>query len=579
MDIQSFRLVKRLIREHIAPYKRKIAVAVAFMILAAAMTGLFAQLVQPVLDHVLNEDNQKYVLPVSVGVMLCFILRGIGTYVSSVKMIEVGQGIVADLQQRLFDKMLTLDLSYFHAHASGALQSRVMNDINVMRAALAETMMGLGRSLVTVVALIGVMLWQDWRLTIISCFLMPIIVITMINIGKRLRKVSHKTQDTQADIAAHLTQVFQGIRQVKSFVAEDSERARTGVAFKRLRDLNIKSTRLSNLSMPISDLLIGLSIVGLLLYGAWAVGSGELTTGQLISFIAAFVLAYEPVKKLAKMNATFQIGLGASERLFQTIDMIPVITTGPNPQPLPKAPYTIEFKNVSFVYEGAEALSLKEITLKVGPGETVALVGPSGGGKTTMLNMIPRFYDPAEGQLLINGTDLREVNLDDWRRQVALVSQDIVLFNDSVEANIAYGQGTVDFARVEAAAKAANAHNFISDLPQGYQTQLGENGVRLSGGQRQRIALARAILKNAPVLLLDEATSALDTESEILIQRSLNEFKHGRTVVMIAHRLSTIQNADRIVVIKDGQVVEEGSHEVLLVRRGVYFQLHEGNAF
>lgn len=579
MDRQSFRLVKRLLREHIAPYKRKIGVAVMFMVLAAAMTGLFAKLVQPVLDHVLIDENQRYVLPVSIGVMMCFILRGVGTYVSSVKMIEVGQGIVADLQQRLFDKLLTLDLSYFHTHPSGALQSRVMNDINVMRAALAETMMGLGRSLITIIALIAVMAWQDWRLTLISFFLMPVIVITMTKIGKKLRKVSHRTQDQQAGIAAHLTQVFQGIRQVKSFVAEDAERARTGAGFERLRDLNIKASRLSNLSMPISDLIIGISIVGLLLYGAWAIGSGALTPGELMSFIAAFVLAYEPVKKLAKMNATFQIGLGASERLFQTIDMIPVITTGPNPQALPSGPYTIQFDDVSFVYEGSDGPSLRGVNLAIKPGETVALVGPSGGGKTTMLNMIPRFYDPAEGRLLVNGVDLRELPLEAWRRQVALVSQDIVLFNDSVAGNIVYGQSGANLEQIESAAKAANAHNFIMDLPQGYDTQLGENGVRLSGGQRQRIALARAILKNAPVLLLDEATSALDTESEVLIQRALNEFKHGRTVLMIAHRLSTIQNADRIVVINDGQIVEEGSHEVLLVRRGVYFQLHEGNAF
>ncbi len=575
----TFPLVRRLIREHIAPYKGKIGTAVFFMMLSAAMTGLFAKLVQPVLDHVLEPGNNQIVVPVALGVMLCFILRGVGTYVSTVKMIEVGQGIVADLQTRLFSKLLTLDLTYFHGNTSGALQSRVLNDVNVMRAAVAETLMGLGRSFVTVIALLGVMFWQDWRLALVSCVLLPIVVISVNVIGKRLRKVSRKTQDEQASLAGHLTQVFQGIRQVKSFVAESVERERTGAAFRRLRDLNVKATRLSNLSLPISDVIVGITVVGLLMYGAWAVQNGSLTAGQLMSFITAFLLAYEPIKKLAKLNATLQVGLGAADRLFTTIDMAPSIVSRPDAQALPAAPYEISFDHVSFQYEGADGPALNDITLTVKPGETVALVGPSGGGKTTMLNLIPRFYDPTSGQVRVNGVDLRNVNLDDWRRQVALVSQDIVLFNDSVAANIAYGSESATDAMIVAAAEAANAHGFITDMPDGYNTELGENGLRLSGGQRQRIALARAILKNAPVLLLDEATSALDTESEVLIQRALSSFSVGRSVIIIAHRLSTIQNADRIVVIKDGQIQEEGSHEVLMALGRLYAQLHQGNEF
>ncbi len=570
-------IIGRLLREHIAPYKSKIAIAIVFMLLSGGMTALFATLVEPVIDNVLHSGTRATVVPIILGVLVSFVLRGVGSYISSVQMIEVGQGIVADVQARLFNTILGQDLAYFHANVSGALQSRVINDVNIVRVAVVDTMLGLGLSTLTVIGLAGVMVYQDWRLALISCFVVPIIVFAMSRIGRRLRKVSRYTQDAQADLAGHLMQVFQGVRQVKSFNAEGREAERTGVKFRTLRDLNIKATRLSNLNAPINDTLAGLAMVGLLSYGAWAVGQGTLTAGELMSFITAFLMAYEPIKKLAKLNATLQVGIGASERIFAMIDQQAEILEPENPVTLPPAPYSIAFNNVTFQYKDSEKAALHNLSLVIKSGETVALVGPSGGGKSTILNLIPRFYDPDNGDVLINDINVRNLDVHGWRAQVALVSQDIVLFNDTVAANIAYAKPNATEAEIEAAAHAANAHQFISAMPQGYDTQMGENGVRLSGGQRQRIALARAILKDAPVLLLDEATSALDTESEILIQRALEEFSQSRTVVMIAHRLSTIQNADRIIVIKDGRIVEEGTHDGLMEAGGLYGQLYRGD--
>lgn len=570
-------IIKRLLREYVAPYKGKIAVAGVFMALSGGMTALFATLIEPVIDKVLHANGAYTVVPIILGVLVSFVLRGLGSYVSAVKMIEVGQGIVADIQSRLFNTILGQDLAYFHANVSGALQSRVINDVNIIRVAVVDTMMGLGLSTITVIGLVGVMVYQDWRLTIISCLLVPVIVFAMSRIGKRLRKVSRHTQDAQADLAGHLMQVFQGVRQVKSFNAESREMDRTGLKFQALRDLNIKATRLSNLNAPINDTLAGLAMVGLLAYGAWAVGQNSLTAGELLSFITAFLMAYEPIKKLAKLNATLQVGMGASERLFTMIDQKAEIVLPAEPVTLPPAPYTIAFQGVTFGYKGAEEPAIHNMNLTIKAGETVALVGPSGGGKSTILNLIPRFYDVDSGVISINGVDLRALDINAWRSEVALVSQDIVLFNDTVAGNIAYAKPDATKQEIEAAAQAANAHLFITNLPDGYDTQMGENGVRLSGGQRQRIALARAILKNAPVLLLDEATSALDTESEILIQKALESFSKNRTVVMIAHRLSTIQNADRIVVIKGGRIVEEGRHDALMAGNGLYGQLYKGD--
>ncbi len=569
-------MIKRILGDHIAPYKGKIIIALIFMVVSGAMSGLFAMLVEPVIDRVLSPEQDAFTLLIVGGVWFSFVFRGVGGYISAVKMIEVGQGVVADLQKRIFAKLLSLDLAYFSAHTSGSLQSRVINDINIMRIAVVDTMMGLGKSLITVIALVAVMFYQDWQLTLISIVTMPIIIYAMAKIGRLLRKVSKETQDQQAGLAGYLTQIFQGIRQIKSYNAQTHEKERSAKQFDDLRDLNIKSVRYSTLSMPINDFLVACAIVGLLMYGAWSVSEGRLTAGELLSFITAFLLAYEPIKKLARLNGTLQLGLGASERIFDIIDHEITIKDPKRPEPLPPAPYKIEFKNVTFGYASDEP-AITSLNLIIKAGEKVALVGPSGGGKTTILNLIPRFYDPQAGQILVNDVALMNVKKSSWRDHVALVSQDITLFDDSVAGNIRFGQKNITQEGIEKAAKAANAHQFIQDLPNGYGTLLGENGMRLSGGQRQRIALARAILKDAPVLLLDEATSALDNESEVLIQKALDQFSKGRTVITIAHRLSTIQNSDRIIVIQGGQIAEQGSHDVLLAQNGLYAQLYKGN--
>ncbi|MCB1650958.1 MAG: lipid A export permease/ATP-binding protein MsbA [Alphaproteobacteria bacterium] len=576
---KSVKLVRKLYRTYLWPYISSLLFAVILMAIAAAMTAAIAQLMEPILDDVLGGQKTDMILPVAFMVMGVFVVRGFTTYGHTIIMNRIGQSIVADIQKDLFSHFMTLDLGFFHANPSGQLISRVVNDVNVVRIAVADSLTGFGKSVFTLLFLTFVMFYQDWKLSLAAFTIFPVAALFVARIGRRLRKVSHSIQGEMGNLSDRLSQIFQGIRQVQAYGMEGREIERSGEAIGRVRDLNIKSVRIANLSTPFSEVLVGFVFFGIIIYGGWAASRGEITAGQLASFLAAFTLAYEPMKKLAKLNNSLQMGLGAAERVFAMMDQKPLIEDAPGAMALQTRQPEIAFDNVHFEYQKNGVRDLNNISFSVSSGKVLALVGPSGAGKTTVINLIPRFYDVLGGRILIDGQDIREFTLESLRAHIALVSQDVTIFDDTIAANIAYGAPGASEDSVIEAAKAAAAHDFISAFEDGYQTKVGEDGVRLSGGQRQRIAIARAILRDAPILLLDEATSALDNESEKLVQAALERLEKGRTTIVIAHRLSTVQNADEILVMDKGEIVERGTHSVLMERDGLYAKIYRAGSF
>ncbi len=575
IDSSTWSLVKRLAGTYLRPYVRKLMVALCFMFVAAAMTALFAWLVEPVFDMVLVGKRKALIVPMALAFFGCFVVRGFASYIHTLQMNRIGQCIVADIQRDLFSSLLGLDLRFFQGNPSGQLVSRIISDVQAVRGAVSDTLTGMGRNLLTLLFLVILMFYQDWKLAALSFFAFPFAAIFVSWIGKRLRRISKNIQAETGKLTALLIQIFQGVRQVKAYDTEAFERERSGEAINTVRDLNIKAIRVATLATPFNETLLGLAVMAVITYGGYQVSNGALSVGDLTSFITAFALAYEPMKRLAKLNNTLQVGLGAAERIFEMMDQQPEIVSKAGAQTLDVKKPAIIFDHVSFGYGLDEGHALKDVSLTLPAGKVTALVGPSGSGKTTAMNLVARFYDVLEGRVLIGGIDIRDVTLESLRRHIALVSQDVTIFDDTVKANIAYGLDDASDEAIRKAAQAAAADDFILEMPQGYDTRLGEQGVKLSGGQRQRIAIARAILRDAPILLLDEATSALDTESERAIQKSLDELQKGRTVLVIAHRLSTVQGADQIVVLEGGRVKESGNHEELIKAGGMYARMYK----
>lgn len=567
-------LLKRIFTSYIKPYIGDLAVALFWMVVASGMTGVFAWIIGPVMDDIMVQGNESKIFPIAGLLFVCLVMRGISSYFHTVKMGKIGHSLVADIQNDLFKHMIRLDLKFFSDNHSGSLVARMISDVQVMRAALADSMTGLGKNLMTLIILVGVMFHRDWVLALAAFTIFPLAAFYVARLGKKLRLISNRTQDAISHMTSGLAQTFQAIRQVRAFGREKFEEKRALQTLEKVRNFNIKNTKTSNLSTPINDVLVGIILFGIISYGGFQVVKGTSSAGDIMSFIAAFLMAYEPMKKLAKLNNNVNIGLGAADRVMQVMDTpVGIEKNKRAPALKTKKAMDIEFSNISFAYDDGETV-LDSVNVTAKAGQVTALVGPSGGGKTTILNMIPRFFDPVEGDVLINGQSIQKVSLKSLRENIAWVSQEVVIFDDSVMANIAYGLDKTSEKEIVKAAKSAFAHDFIMELPDGYQTQLGENGSTLSGGQRQRIALARAFLKNAPILLLDEATSALDNDSERFIQDSLEKLQKGRTTIVIAHRLSTIENADNIIVLDKGKIVEQGTHTQLIRRKtGLYKQL------
>src|SRR5246500_3994181 len=540
---RSAALLGRLARDFMRPHVRRLLLAFLLMGLAAGSTAGRAWLMQPVLDRIFVAREGSLLLLIAGGALVLALVKGLADYGEAVLMTRVGQRVIADVQIALFARLMRADLAYFHAHPSGTLISRFTNDAALLRSAAANVLGAIGKDAVTVVFLVGVMFYQDWLLALISFFVFPLAIRPIVGIGRRIRHVTANTQAEIGQLTTLLNQTFQGARHVKAYGMEEYEERRAVGLIERLFALIDQSIRTRSRASPIMETLGGMAIAVVILYGGHQVIAGARTPGALFSFITALLLAYQPLKSLANLNASLQEGLAAAQRIFEVLDLEPMIRDMPGARPLRMAGGEIRFDDVRFGYVPGTA-AINGLSLTIPPGHTVALVGPSGAGKSTILNLIPRFFDIDSGSIAIDGQDLRGVTTGSLRSAIALVAQEVSLFDDTVPANIAYGRFGPSAAEIEEAARAAAAHAFIRELPRGYDTMVGEHGVRLSGGQRQRIAIARAMLKNAPILLLDEATSALDSESERQVQRALNTLIRGRTTLVIAHRLSTIQGGD-----------------------------------
>jgi subfamily B ATP-binding cassette protein MsbA len=569
----SIPLILRLAKTYIFPRWPDLALAMTLMLISAATTGAMAKLMEPVMDKVLSGKNPSLLLPLALTVLVVFTLRGAVTYGHAVIMNRLGQRIISDANRDMFAHVIYADLAFLHGQQSGQLLSRFINDTALMRTATVEGLTGLGKNTFTIIALIGVMFYQDWRLSMISILVFPISFYFVSRIGKRLRKISNSTQVRMGDLTSTLSQSLQGAKHIKSYGMEDHEQRRTNKTIEDIFQIVTRSFRISAAVSPFTEIVSGLAISAIIVYGGHQVIAGTSTEGKLFSFIVAFGLAYDPVKRLANLNNTLQSGLAAVDRLFKLFDVKPTICDKPGAVELQIKNAVVRFENVAFAYpDGSEAL--RGVSFEAPAGKTIALVGESGAGKSTTLNLIPRFYDVSGGIIKIDGQDIRGVTLQSLRKNMALVSQEVAIFNDTIRDNIAYGSLHATDEEIIAAAKQAAAHDFISELAEGYDTRVGENGVKLSGGQRQRISIARAMLKNAPILLLDEATSSLDANSERLVQAALERLQRGRTTIVVAHRLSTIIGADIIYVLAHGKVVEFGNHAALLAQNGAYARLY-----
>src|SRR5229473_3050146 len=567
-------LIGRLVREFIWRHWPKIALAFLCMAAAGGSTALRAWLMEPVLDRIFIARDSSLLLLLAGAALVLALLKGVADYAETVLMSRVGQRVITDVQTALFGRLVRADIAYFNAHPSGVLISRLMNDVGLLRNAAANVLTGIGRDAVTVVFLVGVMFYQDWALALVAFFVFPLAIRPIVAIGRRMRLVSADTQVEMGQLTTLLSQTFQGARHVKAYGMEAYEERRAAGLFERIFRLVDRANRTRSRAAPMMEALGGAAIALVIFYGGHQVIIGARTPGAFFSFITALLLAYQPVKSLAILNTSLQEGLAAAQRVFEVLDIEPAIRDQPGARPLLIAGGEVRFAEVRFGYQPG-SVALDGISFTVPAGSTVALVGPSGAGKSTVLNLIPRFYDVDAGSIAVDGGEIDSVTIASLRGTIALVSQEVSLFDDTVRANIAYGRFGASPAEIEAAAMAAGADRFIRDLPQGYDTLVGEHGIRLSGGQRQRLAIARAMLKDAPILLLDEATSALDSESERQVQSALRLLMRGRTTVVIAHRLSTIIGADLICVMDKGQIVETGRHAQLLARRGLYARLYE----
>ena len=543
------------------------------MVVLAACTAGMAWLLKPAVNYALN-GNLEYIYLIPMAVIILYIIKGIAYYGQAYFMGYIGQRVIYDLRNLIYHQLTSQSLGFFAHRKTGELLARISYDVSLVQAAASTSVTALMRDSVSIVFLLAVVLYQDWLLAMIAVLVFPAVVYPIIRFGKKMRSASLGGQISMGHLSSLVEETVGGIRVVKAFGMEEYERKRFSALTGDFLKHQMRAFRVHALSFPIMELLAGFGIAGVLLYGGLRVASGESDAGTLISFLAALIMLYEPVKRLSRSNNEIQQGLAASERIFEILDDPVAVFDAPDAKTLTTFKDGVQFERISLHYPGTEKPVLQDVSVKVSAGEVVALVGRSGAGKTSLVNLLPRFIDVTDGAVKIDGHDVRELTQSSLREQISLVTQEVILFNDSVINNIAYGHDEIDRDKVEAVCKAANAHDFIMKLPDGYDTLIGERGVILSGGQRQRLSLARALLKDAPILILDEATSSLDTESERLVQQAIDRLMAGRTVIVIAHRLSTIRHADRIVVLDGGGVAQVGRHEDLLVEGGLYAELY-----
>ena len=563
---------KRLLR-YVKPYWRQLFIAMVFMGIFAAANGALLYLMKPAIDDIFIKKNVLSLKLIPLAIIAVMLIKGIADYVQSYFMIYVGLSVIRDIRDEIYSHLQTLSISFFSKTQTGMLISRITSDVNIIQSAVSDTINTVIKDFFTLLALLGVIVYRDWKFAAMALLVFPWALIPMQKFGKQVRKLATRGQVKMADISTHLHETFTGHRIIKAFGMESYETERFAKENQKYFRYILKRMRTRALSQPVIESFGVVCAALFIFFGGMRVIRGDLTPGDFFVILGGFMMCYQPVKGINKSNQTIQEGVAGATRIFAILDINPEIVDHPGAVELPAITSGIEFKNVWFKYE--EEWVLKNINLKSKVGDIVALVGPSGAGKTTLVNLLPRFYDIQEGQILIDGQDIRRVTMSSLRDKIALVTQQTILFNDTIKYNISYGKVDKDEQKIIAAAKAANAHHFIQNFPLGYNTITGEQGVKLSGGEKQRITIARALFKNAPILILDEATSSLDSESELEVQNALENLMQNRTTFVIAHRLSTIKKANKIFVFTNGEIVGEGTHEELLNENQVYRKLYE----
>lgn len=574
----NYYILSRIFENYVKKHSRKLIISIICMIIVSATTALNAWMMQPVLDDIFIDKNESLILIIPLAILLIAVVKGISSYIQSVLMSFVGYRLVADLQSDMFGSLIKCDISFFSKTNSGTLISRFLADVGALSRGVHNVIINIIKDFFTLFFLIGVLFYHDWKLACISLLIFPLAIYPISRIGKRLRKISKNTQVGFGFLTKRLTESLQSIKTIKSFNAENVETVKVEKEVENIFQLTYKSSRVNSISRPLMETLGGLAIAVIIYTGGSQVISGTTTPGTFFSFLTALLMAYQPIKSLASLNATLQMAMAAAERIFNIIDTKPLIIEKQNNKDIHlknDTTYNVKFSDVTFAYESSNKNILSNINLNIKRGEKIALVGYSGAGKTTLLNLLPRFYEIKRGRITINDIDIRDLSFSFLRNHFSLVSQDIVLFDDTIKYNICYGQNNINNKQILEACKKANCEEFIKKFPKGINENIGEKGVKLSGGQKQRIAIARAFLKNSPFLLLDEATSSLDSRSEKKIQTSLANLMKNKTSLVIAHRLSTIIDANKIILLHNGKVVEIDNHKNLLKKSKIYKNLYE----
>jgi subfamily B ATP-binding cassette protein MsbA len=562
---------------YMKPYMGRVVIAIFLMVLTAAFTALSVYVLKPVIDQIFANPNKaeamNYLKIMPFAIIIIFVLKGVTGYAQKYMTDWVGNKIILDMRRQLYDHVTGLSMRFFNSQKIGVLISRITNDVTLVQGAISNVLGNVIGSVITIIGIVGMLFYLNWKFTLITLVVFPLAVWPITKFGKRIKASAVNVQEKMGDMTSILNETFNGIRIVKAFGMEKYERKKFSDELHRLFDWTMKGVRAYNLSSPTKETIGALGIAALVWVAGSAVVNKALTTGTFFAFMVGLTQLYPQIKKMNDMNNVIQQALAASERVFSIIDTKPDVVEDKQAVAMDDFKDTIAFKNASFEYlEGTPVIS--NINFNIKKGQVFAVVGPSGAGKSTLADLLARFYDVNAGVITIDGIDIKKIKIDSIRNMIGIVTQETILFNDSVKNNIAYGKENIGMADVEGAARAANAAEFIDRMADRYETVIGDRGARISGGQRQRMAIARAILKNPPILILDEATSSLDSESEILVQEAINNLMKDRTTFVIAHRLSTVRNADCIIVVDGGTIVEQGTHDELIGKNGVYTRLY-----